>query len=89
MPGAHPDVHVITALYYSSITTLLILVITFTIMITFVIRSDIQTYMYTGRLNVRPEHAIEALSVCTYYQIEPLVRAYSVFSESYLKIDTV
>jgi hypothetical protein len=25
--------------------------------------SDIQTYMYTGRLNVRPEHAIEALSV--------------------------
>jgi hypothetical protein len=28
--------------------------------------SDIQTYMYTGRLSVRPEHAIEALSVCTY-----------------------
>jgi hypothetical protein len=51
--------------------------------------SDIQTYMYTGRLNVRPEHAIEALSVCTYYQIEPLVRAYSIFSESYLKIDSV
>jgi hypothetical protein len=63
--------------------------ITFSIMITFIFRSDIQTYMYTGRLNVRPEHAIEALSVCTYYQIEPLVRAYSVFSESYLKIDTV
>ena len=27
--------------------------------------------------------------MCTYYQIEPLVRAYSIFSESYLKIDTV
>ena len=54
-----------------------------------VIRSDIQTYMYSGRLNVRAEHAIEALSVCTYYQIEPLVRAYSIFSESYLKVDTV
>ena len=51
--------------------------------------SDIQTYLYTGRLNVRPEHAIEALSVCTYYQIEPLVRAYSLYSESFLKIDTV
>jgi hypothetical protein len=51
--------------------------------------SDITNYLYTGRLNIRPEHAIEALSVCTYYQIEALVRAYSIFSESYLKVDTV
>jgi hypothetical protein len=44
---------------------------------------------YCGRISVRAEHAVELLSICLHYEIEPLSRLFSQYLDSYLSVDTV
>jgi len=51
--------------------------------------NDVLIYMYSGRLSVRPEHAVELLWVSLHYEMEALARVYTSFLEQYLSIETV
>ena len=51
--------------------------------------NDVLLYMYSGRLTLRPEHAVELLWVSLHYEIDALARVYTSFLEQYLSIETV
>ena len=42
---------------------------------------DVLIYMYSGRLSIRPEHAVELLGVSLHYEMEALARVYTSFLE--------
>ena len=43
--------------------------------------NDVLIYMYSGRLSIRPEHAVELLGVSLHYEMEALARVYTSFLE--------
>ncbi|EKX46053.1 hypothetical protein GUITHDRAFT_138531 [Guillardia theta CCMP2712] len=51
--------------------------------------NDIILYVYTGRTQVRPDHAVEILNVAQHYEIDALVRLYFNFLENYISVETV